>query len=92
MAETGAAKKQTHRLEGKTRIHPGQIATANGAFAPSPEEVSHARAVIEAFAAPENEGKGVLTVNGKMTERLHEAMARKVVAIADAIAASDHIG
>ncbi|HBH42818.1 MAG TPA: CoA ester lyase, partial [Hyphomonas atlantica] len=58
-------------FDGKTLIHPSQLDTANRVFAPSPHDVEHAQAVIEAFADPENAGKGVLKVNGKMTELLH---------------------
>jgi citrate lyase subunit beta/citryl-CoA lyase len=74
-------------FDGKTLIHPSQIDTCNAVFAPTEAEVAHARAVIAAFDAPENAGKGVLKVDGKMTELLHRDMARRVVAVADAIAA-----
>lgn len=72
-------------MDGKTLIHPGQIAPCNEAFSPSPQEVEWSRKVIAAFAAPENAGKGVLSVEGRMVELLHAEMARRVVAIADAI-------
>ncbi|MEM8626594.1 MAG: CoA ester lyase [Pseudomonadota bacterium] len=74
-------------MDGKTLIHPGQLAIANEVFAPSPDAVSHARAILDAYALPENADAGVITVDGKMVERLHEAMARQTVAIADRIAA-----
>ncbi|MDX5595028.1 CoA ester lyase [Pseudovibrio sp. SPO723] len=74
-------------MDGKTLIHPSQIDACNSAFAPSDEAVHWARKVIAAFEAPENAGKGVLQVDGKMVERLHAEMGQKVVAIADAIAA-----
>ncbi|HRP12261.1 MAG TPA: CoA ester lyase [Terricaulis sp.] len=74
-------------FDGKTLIHPSQIETCNLIFAPSPDEIARARAVIEAFAAPENAGKGVLKVDGKMTELLHLEEARRVVAVAEAIGA-----
>lgn len=67
-------------FDGKTLIHPDQIAPANAAFSPSAEELAAARAIAAAFAAPENAGKGVLTVEGKMTERLHLAQAEKLLA------------
>lgn len=67
---------------GKTLIHPGQIEAANRLFGPSEAELAEARAIIAAFEAPENVGKGVLTVQGKMTERLHYEMARRTVALA----------
>ena len=58
-------------------------------FAPPADEVETARAIIAAFAAPENAGKGVIKVAGKMTELLHLEMARRTVAIAEAIAAME---
>lgn len=73
-------------FDGKTLIHPSQIETCNLIFAPSPDEIARARAVIEAFAAPENAGKGVIKVDGKMTELLHLEEARRVVAVAEGIA------
>jgi citrate lyase subunit beta / citryl-CoA lyase len=72
-------------FDGKTLIHPSQIDTCNVLFAPSPDEIARARAVIEAFALPENAGKGVIKVDGKMTELLHLEEARRVVAVAEAI-------
>jgi citrate lyase subunit beta/citryl-CoA lyase len=75
-------------FDGKTLIHPSQIDTANRIFAPTDEEVSRARAIIAAFALPENAGKGVIKVDGRMTELLHLEEAQRVVAIADAIAAA----
>jgi citrate lyase subunit beta/citryl-CoA lyase len=74
--------------DGKTVIHPSQIEIANTVFAPPEAEVAYARAVIAAFAAPENAGKGVIKVDGKMTELLHLEIARRTVAIAEAIEAA----
>lgn len=74
-------------FDGKTLIHPDQIAAANATFAPSAAEVSSARKIIAAFDLPENKGKGVITMEGRMVELLHADMARRTVAIADAIAA-----
>jgi citrate lyase subunit beta/citryl-CoA lyase len=73
-------------FDGKTLIHPKQIAPCNEAFSPSPEEVATARKMIAVFDLPENENKGVLQIDGRMVERLHAEMARRTVAIADAIA------
>jgi citrate lyase subunit beta / citryl-CoA lyase len=73
-------------FDGKTLIHPQQIAPCNAAFSPTPEEVAWARKIIAAFDLPENAGKGVIQVEGRMVERLHAEMARQVVAIADAVA------
>jgi citrate lyase subunit beta/citryl-CoA lyase len=52
-------------------------------FSPSPEAVAHARAVVEAFAAPENAGKGAIRVGGQMAERLHLVQAERLLAIAE---------
>ncbi|MGI9372955.1 MAG: HpcH/HpaI aldolase/citrate lyase family protein [Hyphomicrobiales bacterium] len=73
-------------MDGKTLIHPAQISPCNKAFSPSEDEIAMARKIIAAFELPENQDKGVITIEGKMTERLHAEMARKTVAIADAIA------
>ncbi|WP_426435820.1 HpcH/HpaI aldolase/citrate lyase family protein [Bradyrhizobium genosp. P] len=75
-------------FDGKTLIHPSQVATANSAFAPSQEEVAWARVVVAAFAAPEATGQGVLRVEGRMVERLHLDQARQVLAITDTIVAA----
>ena len=74
-------------FDGKTLIHPSQLAVCNGVFAPSEDEVAQARDVVAAFAAPENAGKGVLKINGKMTELLHRDIAARLLAIDAAIAA-----
>jgi citrate lyase subunit beta / citryl-CoA lyase len=73
-------------FDGKTLIHPRQIEPCNAAFSPSKEDVETARKILAAFDLPENENKGVLQVDGRMIERLHAEMARRTVAIADAIA------
>jgi citrate lyase subunit beta/citryl-CoA lyase len=74
-------------LDGKTLIHPCQIDICNDAFAPTSAEVESAAAIVEAFALPENAGKGVIQLNGRMVELLHADMARKTLAIANGIAA-----
>ena len=74
-------------LDGKTLIHPSQIAGANAAFAPDAEAVARARDILAAFERPENSGKGVIRLDGEMVERLHAEMAARTVAIAEAIAA-----
>ena len=66
-------------FDGKTLIHPAQIAPANRAFAPSAERVAWAKAVIAAFALPGNAGKGAIRVDGEMVERLHLAEAERIV-------------
>lgn len=72
-------------FDGKTLIHPSQVDTCNRVFAPSEADVEQARAVIAAFADPVNAGKGVLKVNGKMTELLHLDEAKRTVAMDEAI-------
>jgi citrate lyase subunit beta/citryl-CoA lyase len=73
-------------FDGKSIIHPNQIAASNTAFAPTAEEIAQARTIIAAFDRPENAGKGVIELDGRMVERLHVDMARRTVAIADSIA------
>ena len=73
-------------MDGKTVIHPTQIEAANRTFSPAAEDVEWARRVLNAFEQPENQGKGVIKMDGQMVELLHAEMAKRVVAIADAIA------
>jgi citrate lyase subunit beta / citryl-CoA lyase len=72
-------------FDGKTLIHPSQIAPCNEVFAPSPGEVEAARKIIAAFDRPENKGKGAISLDGRMVELLHAEIARNTVALADAI-------
>jgi len=74
-------------FDGKTLIHPKTIATANAAFGPSEAEVDWSRRIIEAHAEAEKAGQGVVVVDGKLIENLHVANARRLVALAEAIAA-----
>jgi citrate lyase subunit beta / citryl-CoA lyase len=74
-------------FDGKTLIHPNQIAPCNAAFSPGAEEVAQAQKIIAAFDLPENRDKGVVQLDGRMVERLHADMARRTVAIAQAIEA-----
>jgi citrate lyase subunit beta/citryl-CoA lyase len=74
-------------LDGKTVIHPSQIPVANEAFAPDTEELFWAHKVVDAFAQPENAGAEVIRLSGRMVERLHERAARRLIEMADAIAA-----
>lgn len=78
---------RTLGMDGKTLIHPSQVAPCNEIFSPSEEEVAWARKIIAAFALPENAHKGVITVEGKMVERLHLVQGKRTVAIAEAIEA-----
>ena len=74
-------------FDGKTLIHPNQVAPTNEIFSPSLDELDFHRRIIEEFEAAEKEGRGVLTVDGKMSENLHVDEARRALAVADAIAA-----
>jgi len=73
-------------FDGKTLIHPAQLAVANRVFAPAQSELAEAEAIVTAFADPANAGIGALRVNGKMAERLHCDMAERLIARAQAIA------
>ena len=72
-------------FDGKTLIHPNQIEPCNATFSPSADDVAQARKMIAAFELPENKGKGVVSIDGRMVERLHAEMARRTVMIAEAI-------
>ncbi|MFE6686092.1 HpcH/HpaI aldolase/citrate lyase family protein [Streptomyces sp. NPDC057743] len=73
-------------FDGKTLIHPSQIEPCNRAFAPAETEVARARRIIDAFEAATREGRGVVTVDGRMVENLHVEEARRVLALAAAVA------
>ena len=83
-----AEAEQGRRLgfDGKTLIHPSQVDPANDTWAPSAQAVDHAERVIAAFEAAEADGRGVITVDGRMIENLHVDNARRVLATARAIA------
>ena len=72
-------------FDGKTLIHPSQLDPCNEVFAPSPEAVEAAEEIISAFEEAEREGRGVVTVNGRMIENLHVDQARRTLAQARAI-------
>jgi len=74
-------------MDGKTLIHPDQIALANEIFSPTEQEVAWARKIIAAFELPENQGKGAITIDGRMVELLHRQTAQRTVELAEAIAA-----
>jgi citrate lyase subunit beta/citryl-CoA lyase len=73
-------------FDGKTLIHPNQIAAANEVFAPSEQDVENARAIVALFEQPENARKGAVSHKGRMVERLHAEMAKRTMALAEAIA------
>jgi citrate lyase subunit beta/citryl-CoA lyase len=72
-------------MDGKQLIHPSQVETANRVFAPTAEERGEAEEIVSAFGRPENQGKGVIGLNGSMVERLHLAHAERVLVLAAAI-------
>lgn len=74
-------------FDGKTLIHPAQVAIANAAFAPTEAEIDLANRQIAAFAEAEAKGQGVAVVDGKIVENLHIVTAQATLAKADAIAA-----
>jgi citrate lyase subunit beta / citryl-CoA lyase len=74
-------------FDGKTLIHPSQVEPCNAVYSPAESEVIQAKKIVAAFAEPENKGKGVITVDGRMVELLHAEIARRTVALHDAITA-----
>ncbi|WP_425484487.1 HpcH/HpaI aldolase/citrate lyase family protein [Haloechinothrix aidingensis] len=72
-------------FDGKTLIHPGQLEPCNRVFAPSEDEVAQARKIIDAFEEARAEGRGVVTVDGRMIENLHVDNARRILALSEAI-------
>jgi len=72
-------------FDGKTLIHPSQVAAANAAFGPSPEEIEGARRIVAAYEAALAEGKGIAVLDGRLVENLHVAQARRTLALAAAI-------
>jgi citrate lyase subunit beta / citryl-CoA lyase len=74
-------------FDGKTLIHPSQVEPCNRVFAPTGDEVERAERIIAAFEEAEAEGRGVVTVDGRMVENLHVEQARRTLAVTSAIAA-----
>jgi len=83
------ACRQGHELgfDGKTLIHPKQVGPCNRVFTPRPEDVAWSRKIIQAHADAAARGEGVVVVDGRLIENLHVESARRVVGMADAIAA-----
>jgi len=73
-------------FDGKTLIHPSQLEPANRVWAPAPEAVDDARALIATFEEGIAAGKGVVTHNGRMIENMHVDNARRLIALSEAIA------
>lgn len=78
--ETECRQGRAFGFDGKSLIHPNQIAAANAAFSPSPEEVARAEEVVAAFAAADAQGKGAIRVGYRMVERLHLEAAHRLLA------------
>jgi hypothetical protein len=76
-------------FDGKTLIHPSQVEPANEVWAPSAADIDYAERVIAAFDEAVADGRGVVTVDGRMIENLHVDNARRVLATAEAIAAAE---
>lgn len=74
-------------FDGKTLIHPSQLEPCNRIFAPGEKEIEHARKVISAWEEATAEGRGVVTVDGRMVENLHVDNAKRAIALAEAIEA-----
>ncbi len=74
-------------FDGKTLIHPKQVDTCNEIFTPSTADVEKARRIIAAYGEAQREGKGVVVVDGHLVENLHVDDARRLIALADEIAA-----
>ena len=72
-------------FDGKSLIHPNQIAAANSAFAPDAQEIAGARDIIAAFEEAQAQGKGVVVVKGRLVENLHVEEARRLLELADAV-------
>ena len=75
-------------FDGKTLIHPKQIADANRAFAPSEAEIEAARTITAAWKEARAAGKGVVVVSGRLVEKLHVEEAERLIALNGAIAAA----
>ena len=73
-------------FDGKTLIHPSQVAPCNEVFSPTEAQLEMAGRIVAAFEEAEREGKGVVTVDGRMIENLHVEQAKKQLALAAAVA------
>lgn len=81
--DEACAQARAFGFDGKTLIHPLQIAPCNRAFSPSLDEIAQARRILDAFA--NNPGKGAIAVDGRMVERLHAEEAQRLLALAQAV-------
>jgi citrate lyase subunit beta/citryl-CoA lyase len=85
--EAECVQGRDYGFDGKTLIHPKQLEPANRVWAPTDEQVQRAQRIIQAFEEAEREGRGVVTVDGRMIENLHVDQARRTLAVAGAIRA-----
>jgi citrate lyase subunit beta/citryl-CoA lyase len=76
-------------FDGKTLIHPSQVVPCNEIFSPTDDDIEFARRVISAFDTATDDGRGVLTVDGRMIENLHVDEARRVLAVVDSLQRQD---
>ena len=83
--EAECRQARTLGMDGKSLIHPDQIGVANRIFAPTESECAGARAIVAAFALPENQMKSVIALDGRMAERLHLSEAERILVLAAAI-------
>ncbi|WP_410562688.1 HpcH/HpaI aldolase/citrate lyase family protein [Amycolatopsis sp. cmx-4-61] len=83
--EAECEQGRQYGFDGKTLIHPAQVEPCNRIFAPSDAEIDRSRRIIEAFEEARKEGRGVVTVDGRMIENLHVDNARRVLALAEAV-------
>ena len=86
-----ANQGRDYGMDGKSCIHPGQVAACNAAFSPSAEEIDAARRIADAFDRPEAGSVNVMRIDGRMVERLHAEAARRVLALAEGLAGRDAI-
>ena len=85
--ERSCAQGRALGFDGKTLIHPKTLGVANRAFTPSPAEVEHARRVVAAFEAAAAAGSAVVVLDGRLVEELHVRMAKRLLALSEAIGA-----
>ncbi|OAE50208.1 malyl-CoA thiolesterase [Achromobacter insolitus] len=83
--EAACKQGRDQGFDGKTLIHPKQIAAANAAFAPTKEELATARKRLDAWRAAQAAGQGVAVVDGALVENLHALDAERQLALAAAI-------
>lgn len=77
--EAEAVQARAMGFNGKSLIHPAQVEITNRVFQPGEQEMTEARAIVSAFARPENANAGVISLDGKMVERLHLAQAQRLL-------------